>query len=156
MEEFINTDFWNNYRIIFPDHAFIIVGFIAIWPLLAITAISIYIIIDKFGPNSGIYDSDGYIQIITIFYVPFFLIFYIFWIIKYCEFHDSKINCNSLKKIKSEIIIEDFIKSFCSNYNLKNKLLITQIVLLTFSGFLFITGWIANIFIQRAICINIF
>jgi len=154
MEEFINTDFWNNYRVKFPNIYLIIVGFISTLPLMGIIIFAIVRLNYQDRPYSRPPDRCCVIcSKITVifFYSFFFLLYYIICLIKYCDLHEAKINCNSLKKIKSEIIIEDFIKSFCSEYNFKNKFYITEIVLLTISGFIFIIGWILHIIIQRAI-----
>ena len=154
MEEFINTDFWNNYRIKFPNIYLIEVGFFSTLPFIGLVIFAIIRLNYEDSPNSGTPNTcTVYCSKITVIciYLFFFLLYYIICILKYCDLHEAKINCNSLKKIKSEFIIEDFINSFCSEYIFKNNFFITEIVLLSFSGFIFVIGWIVHIIIQRAI-----
>ena len=154
MEEFINTDFWNNYRIKFHKLYLIVIRFISTLPFLFLICFSICRLNYEDSPNSKKADECAVCcsKFWVIFvYMIFFLLFYITSILNYCDLHKAKINCNSLKKIKSEIIIEDFINSFCSDYNFKNNVVISEIVLLSVSFFIVIIVWIVHIIIQRAI-----
>jgi len=153
MEEFINTDFRYNYKKTFPNTAAIVFGFISTIPFLILIIFAIARLRYKDRPNStanagAVCCSKFYVIFI---YMIFFIGFYIYFIVIYYLLHKKKIDCNSLKKIKSEIFIEDFINSFCSNNNFKNILLIVEISLLTLSFILFVLGWIVHIIVQRAI-----
>ena len=80
-----------------------------------------------------------------------FIGFYLYLILNYYLLNEKKINCDSLKKIKTEIIFEDFINSFCSNNNFKIILIIIEIGLASLSFILFVLGLIVHIIVQRAI-----
>jgi hypothetical protein len=153
MEEFIKTDFRYNYKITFPNLAAIIFGFISTIPFLILIIFAISRLCYKDRPNSKANASDVCCsKLIVIFiYMIFFTGYYIYFIVIYCLLHKKKINCDSLKKIKSEIIIEDFINSFCANNNFKNNLVIIEIALLSLSFILFVLGWIVHIIVQRNI-----
>ena len=154
MEEFINTDFRYYYKLKFPETFLIVFGFISTLPLFILIGFAICRLNYKdmpFSPPPDKFDVIFSKCCVIFWYMVFFLLFYIFCIINYCDLHKGKINCNSLKKIKSEIIIEDFINTFCSDYNFKNKFVITEIILLSISFFIFVIGWIAHIIIQRLI-----
>ena len=151
MEEFIYTDFRYYYKLKFPNTFLIAFGFISTWPFLVLIVFAISRLNYKDRPDS--ISPDLCCVILTkccviFWYMLFFLLFYIFCIINYCDLHKGKINCNSLKKIKSEIIIKDLIYNFCYDYNSKNKFVITEIILLSISFFIFFIGWIAHIIIQ--------
>ena len=154
MEEFIKTDFRYNYKKIFPNTAAIVFGFISTIPFLILIIFAICRLSYKDRPNSQKANASAVCcsKCFVIFiYMIFFIGYYIYFIVIYCLLHKKKINCDSLKQIKSEIIIEDFINSFCSNNNFKIILVIIEIGLLSLSFILFALGWIVHIIVQRAI-----
>ena len=153
MEEFINTDFIYNYKIIFPDEVFIILGFLSTLPFLILIIFSITRLCYKDRPNSK---SNPFVVCCSKCWVIFgymnaFIGFYLYLILNYYLLNEKKINCDSLKKIKTEIIFEDFINSFCSNNNFKIILIIIEIGLASLSFILFVLGLIVHIIVQRAI-----
>ena len=154
MEEFINSDFRYNYKKIFPNTPAIVFGFISTIPFLILIIFAITRLNYKDKPNSKPANScDVFCSkcFVIFIYMIFFIGFYIYFIVIYCLLHKKKINCDSLKKIRSEIIIEDFIKSFCSNNNFKIILIIVEISLFSISFILFVLGWIVHIIVQRDI-----
>ena len=153
MEEFINADFRYNYKKTFPNTAAIVFGFISTIPFLILIIFAIKRLRYKDRPNSTSNAADVCCSklFVIIIYMIFFLGYYIYFIVIYCLLHKKKINCSSLKKIKTEIFIEDFIKSFCSNNDFKNILVIIEISLLSLSFILFVFGWIVHIIVQRQI-----
>ena len=151
MEEFINTDFRYYYKLKFPKTFLIVFGFISTLPLFILICFAICRLNYEDMPYSPPPNRCDVILskfCVIFWYMVFFLLFYIFCIINYCDLHKGKINCNSLKKIKSETIIKDLIYNFCYDYNSKNKFVITEIILLSISFFIFFIGWIAHIIIQ--------
>jgi len=154
MEEFIKSDFRYNYKKIFPNTAAIVFGFISTIPFLILILFAICRLNYKDRPNSQKANASAVCcsKCFVIFiYMIFFIGYYIYFIVIYCLLHKKKINCDSLKKIKTEIIIEDFINSFCSNNNFKIILVIIEIGLLSLSFILFALGWIVHIIVQRDI-----
>ena len=149
MEEFINTDFSRGYyNINIPHIELIILGFIFSFILICLISFSIC----RFnyeGHSSANSEAVCNSKCAVIFvYLFIFALLFTFILIYYCDLCNVKINCNSLKKIKSEIIIEDFIKSFCSDYNFMNNFLFAEIVLFSISFFIFFIAWIVHIILQ--------
>ena len=151
INKFINSDFRYNYKKIFPNKAAIIFGYISTIPFIILFIFEIKRLTYKDTPFSTANAFCVYCSkiMVIILYMIFFLGYFLYFIKIFKDLH--KINCTALKKIKTEDIIEDFIKSFCKINNFKNIFIIIEISLFSLSLIIFILGWIVHIIVQRNI-----
>ena len=85
-------------------------------------------------------------------YIPFFLGYYIYFIKIFVDLQKKKINCTSLKNIKTEDYIKDFIKTFCNNNDYKNTFLLVLIIIFSFSFILVATSNIMFLLDKKGYC----
>ena len=153
MNKIIKTDFRSNYKIIFPNKAAIIFGFIGLIPFIILLVFAIKRLTYKDNPGSTAdYCAVCCSKIMVIFvYMVFFLAYFLYFISIYSDMKKKDINCSSIKKIKAEEFIIDFIESMCSKSDFQKKLVITEMCIFIVSFILFVIGWIVHIIVQNAI-----
>ena len=148
MNEFINFDFRNQIKDIFPNDS-LIIGHFCFIPLIFLIIFSITRICYKDSPKKnfeGNFPVVCFFRVVIIYaYLIIFLGFFSYIIYKYASTKNKR-NYKNLKTIKADIFIEDFIHYFCSKKDLEEKTLLVEILLFIVSGIFFILGWIYHIY----------
>lgn len=149
MNEFINFDFRNQIKHIFPNYYAMFFGYFSLAFLIGLIIFSITRICYEDSPKK---DFEGNfccvctckIVIIILYLMPF-LGFFIYIIYKYAS-NKNKRNYKNLKTIKADIFIEDFIDYFCYKKDKEEKALLAELLFFIASGIFFILGWIYHIY----------
>ena len=153
MNKFMNFDFRENYKMIFPNLAAIVFGYISSIPFIILIVFAIKRLCYKDKPNQT--SNSGAVcctQSMVIFlYIIFFLGFFIYFICTYIKINKYDIDCQFLKTIETELFINDFIEYFCSISKFRNILILVEICLFSLSFILFVLGWIVHFIVQHAI-----
>ena len=145
----------NNYKIRFPNSnsiGFTFSSFVLLAPI--VFSIKRFRYVDSPGQKSNkccVFWSKFMVFSISII---FFIGYYLYFIFTYLEFKKYKFNCSPLKKVKTEIFIEDIVKNVCNKINNKKRLLISEIILFSISFVIFISGWVLHFILSYLIKIN--
>lgn len=81
-------------------------------------------------------------------YMSFFIGYFLYFLIKYLNIKENEKDYSSIKEIKSEKFIEDFIESISSKIIFEKILVIIELGLILLSVVIYIFAWIINIIIM--------
>ena len=156
MIEFIDLNFRSQIKEIFPNYASIYIGYHCLVFILGLIIFSITRICYKDTPEKDFEGDPCCVLAVKILLIISYSIivlgFFIYIIYKFLQNINNK--CDRLKEIKADYFIEDFINYYCKMKGTERKLLISEIILFSISGLLFILGWIYhiyyNLFLKKA------
>ena len=147
MKEFTDFDFRGQIKSIFPNYSSIVIGYICLLPILVLIIFSITRMCYKDTPEKDFEGNTCCVWtckiLIIILYLTIFILFFIYILYKYSKLNNRY---KSLKNIKGDYFIEEFIKYFCNKKDKENKALLAEIITFSISGLLFILGWIYHIY----------
>ena len=87
-------------------------------------------------------------SMVIIIYLSYFFGYYLYFIFCYLEINRNGKYFSLIKKMKTEKVIKDLIDIFYSNYRAKRNFILVEIILLSVSFILFISGWILHIYLS--------
>ncbi len=85
---------------------------------------------------------------VVFIYMSFFIGYFLYFLTKYLNIKENEKDYSSIKEIKSEKFIEDFIESISSKIIFEKILVIIELGLILLSVVIYILAWIINIIIM--------
>ena len=147
MKEFIDYNFRDDIRRLFPNYASLVIGYISLPFLFALICFSITRIRYKDSPHKDFEGNSSCVccvkAIVIISFLTFFLGFYTYIT---CKFSENKNRCKYLQKIKANIYISEFIDYYCGKKNIEKRAFLAETILFPISAIIFISGWIYHIY----------
>ena len=149
MHDFNKMDLYESYFTVFPNYTSYVICFFGLITMVGLTIISLCRFCHEDKPNEGFdYCAVCWLKAIIIFiYTTIFIGYFI-----YCLYEKNNIykkrNPEDLLNIRADYFIEDLLNEIYNRHSDK-KYILTIIILLSCSMFIYIIAWILSIIFTK-------
>ena len=149
MHDFNKIDLYESYFTVFPNYTVFVFCFFGLIAMVGLTIFSLCRFCHEDKPNEGFNPRCVYIvkAIIIFIYLAFFTGFYIYCIYEYFNIYKNR-NPEDLLNIRADYFIEDLLIEIYIRHSDK-KYILTIIILLSCSMFIYIIAWILSIIFTK-------
>ena len=149
MHDFNKMDLYESYFTVFPNYTSYVICFFGLIAMFGLTIFSLCRFCHEDKPNEGFNPRSVYTAkaIIIFIYLAFFTGFYIYCIYEYFNIYKNR-NPEDLLNIRADYFIEDLLKEIYVRHSDKKHIL-TIIILLSCSMFIYIIAWILSIIFTK-------